>query len=228
MLTRLQQSPNRRLIRSRQALGFNYHGGQKAFVKWVKDYNPELRLGVVAYNGYETNRTLPTAKHAHFLSALMGCSVRKLFPSLAKGWVAGDAYLHGDRVSLNNVPEHELVFREDVVIKVEREQLVAFVEKALRQAPREARVIDLYFGLRGEKPLSLEEVGDLLTVTRERVRQLRERGLRRVRQRSWGREFIPDPNCPVCDRSYCLPATCLLSRLKRAHSPNPQYRYRIA
>ena len=47
---------------------------------------------------------------------------------------------------------------------------------------RLARVLSLRFGLDGDKPRTLEEVGDLLGITRERVRQLETRALRELRQ----------------------------------------------
>ena len=50
-------------------------------------------------------------------------------------------------------------------------------------APREADVLADYFGISGSKPLSLEEVGEKYNLTRERVRQIRDRSLRRLRKR---------------------------------------------
>ena len=47
---------------------------------------------------------------------------------------------------------------------------------------RLARVLALRFGLEGERPRTLEEVGELLGITRERVRQLETRALRELRQ----------------------------------------------
>jgi RNA polymerase primary sigma factor len=44
-------------------------------------------------------------------------------------------------------------------------------------SPRDARVIRLRFGLDGSKPLTLDEVGKIYGITRERVRQLESRGL---------------------------------------------------
>lgn len=46
--------------------------------------------------------------------------------------------------------------------------------------PRDARVVRLYYGLQGEREHTLEEIGGLLGVTRERVRQLRDRALREL------------------------------------------------
>jgi len=48
-------------------------------------------------------------------------------------------------------------------------------------AEREARILRLYFGLGGEEPRSLEEIGELLGVTRERVRQIKEKALGHLR-----------------------------------------------
>ncbi|MDT8369361.1 MAG: RNA polymerase sigma factor RpoD/SigA [Longimicrobiales bacterium] len=47
---------------------------------------------------------------------------------------------------------------------------------------RDAKVLRLYFGLEGEREHTLEEIGNMLGVTRERIRQLRDRALRRLRE----------------------------------------------
>jgi RNA polymerase primary sigma factor len=62
------------------------------------------------------------------------------------------------------------------------------IDRALRGLPpRDARVIRLYFGLEGGREHTLEEIGSLLGVTRERVRQLRDRALKRLREGDVGR-----------------------------------------
>ncbi len=62
------------------------------------------------------------------------------------------------------------------------------IEHALRTLPpRDARVIRLYFGLDGGREHTLEEIGGMLGVTRERVRQLRDRALKRLREGEVGR-----------------------------------------
>ena len=48
--------------------------------------------------------------------------------------------------------------------------------------PRQQRVLIERFGLDGGKPKTLEEVGQILGITRERVRQLETRALRELRQ----------------------------------------------
>ncbi len=46
---------------------------------------------------------------------------------------------------------------------------------------RETRILRLYFGLDGPEPMTLEEIGSLLGITRERVRQIKEKALSRLR-----------------------------------------------
>jgi len=59
------------------------------------------------------------------------------------------------------------------------------IEKALDSlTPREAEVINLYFGLHHEKALTLEEIGVRFSLTRERVRQIKEKAIRRLRHAS--------------------------------------------
>jgi RNA polymerase primary sigma factor len=65
------------------------------------------------------------------------------------------------------------------------ESLKVEIEKALDTlTPREAEVINLYFGLNHEKPLTLEEIGARFSLTRERVRQIKEKAIRRLRHAS--------------------------------------------
>jgi RNA polymerase primary sigma factor len=47
---------------------------------------------------------------------------------------------------------------------------------------RESEVIILYYGLEGNQSLSLEEIGERFSITRERVRQLKERATRQLKR----------------------------------------------
>jgi len=49
---------------------------------------------------------------------------------------------------------------------------------------REAEVLRLYFGLDGKYPLTLEEIGERFDLTRERVRQIKEKAIKRLKQTS--------------------------------------------
>jgi RNA polymerase primary sigma factor len=48
----------------------------------------------------------------------------------------------------------------------------------------EADIIKLYFGIEQSFGLTLEEIGDKFDLTRERVRQLKEKGIRKLKQKS--------------------------------------------
>ncbi len=52
---------------------------------------------------------------------------------------------------------------------------------------REAKILRLYFGLDDQDPMTLEEIGALLGITRERVRQIKEKALLRLRHASRAR-----------------------------------------
>jgi len=51
-------------------------------------------------------------------------------------------------------------------------------------SPREADVVKLSFGLSGQPAMSLQEIGDTFDLSRERVRQIREKAINRLRQQS--------------------------------------------
>ncbi len=61
------------------------------------------------------------------------------------------------------------------------ESLAYEIERALSTlSPRESKVIKLYFGINMKHPLTLEEIGEELGLTRERVRQIKEKALKRI------------------------------------------------
>ncbi len=56
------------------------------------------------------------------------------------------------------------------------------IERSLSTlSAREADIIKLYYGLNGEPPYSLEEIGNLFNLTRERVRQIKEKAIKRLK-----------------------------------------------
>ena len=68
-------------------------------------------------------------------------------------------------------------------LEVESRLLTEAVTDALSTLDaRDAKVLRLYFGLEGEREHTLEEIGNMLGVTRERIRQLRDRALRRLKE----------------------------------------------
>jgi RNA polymerase primary sigma factor len=80
--------------------------------------------------------------------------------------------------NLNPTPD-ELTFEKALTEAIE-ESLSSLKE-------REAKILRLYFGLDGEEPMTLEQIGSLLGITRERVRQIKEKALSRLRHVSRAR-----------------------------------------
>ena len=59
------------------------------------------------------------------------------------------------------------------------------IERSLETlTPREADVVRLYFGLGDQHPMTLEEIGETFDLTRERVRQIKEKAIRRLKHTS--------------------------------------------
>jgi RNA polymerase primary sigma factor len=78
------------------------------------------------------------------------------------------------------LPDHSLI----------KESLSKEVERALGTlTEREAEVIRLYFGLGREHSLTLEEIGEKFQLTRERVRQIKEKAIRRLRHASRSKQL---------------------------------------
>jgi RNA polymerase primary sigma factor len=70
---------------------------------------------------------------------------------------------------------------EDIEDNSARDAFVRVLAETLQ--PREEQIIKLYFGLDGEPPYTLDEIGKKLSITRERVRQLRDRALEKLKKR---------------------------------------------
>jgi RNA polymerase primary sigma factor len=93
----------------------------------------------------------------------------------------------GDSDDSNLVERFVLDEAHEPELAVEERLLAEHIEKALETlTPRDARVIRLYFGLDSGREHTLEEIGNMLGVTRERVRQLRDRALKRLREGELG------------------------------------------
>ncbi len=75
-------------------------------------------------------------------------------------------------------PEKELVV----------ESLRKDIERSLSTlTSREGDVVRLYYGLNGKHPMTLEEIGERFDLTRERVRQIKEKAIRRLKHTSRSR-----------------------------------------
>jgi RNA polymerase primary sigma factor len=92
-------------------------------------------------------------------------------------------FTQGDENRLIDILENEEQPSPDYSLM--SESLRREIERALSTlSEREAEVIKLYFGLNKEHSLTLEEIGEKFNLTRERVRQIKEKAIRRLRHAS--------------------------------------------
>ena len=92
-------------------------------------------------------------------------------------------FAHGEESSLLDVMENEDQPSPDNTLI--SESLKVEIETALATlSERETEVIKLYYGLNKEHSLTLEEIGEKFNLTRERVRQIKEKAIRRLRHAS--------------------------------------------
>ena len=125
---------------------------------------------------------------AEELAEFLDCSTDEVKQSLAQNGrhISMDAPLvEGDESSSNMYdvlsgegmpsPENNLTI----------ESLRSDITRSLLSlTPRESEVISMFYGLEGRPPMSLEEIGDRFDLTRERVRQIKEKAIRRLKHTS--------------------------------------------
>ena len=109
--------------------------------------------------------------------------------SMANAFLSLDApHCDDDEGVLLDVLQNTATAAPDVLL--DRENLRELVSKTLETlTPREAKVIDLYFGITQKPALTLEQIGTHLGVTRERVRQIKMKAIRRLRHASRSRKL---------------------------------------
>jgi RNA polymerase primary sigma factor len=99
-------------------------------------------------------------------------------------------FVQGEENSLLDVLENDTEETPDNGLMTD--SLRKEVQRALSTlTQREADVITLYFGLNGEHSMTLEEIGEKFNLTRERVRQIKEKAIRRLRHTSRSKALKP-------------------------------------
>lgn len=97
-------------------------------------------------------------------------------------------FVHGEDSRLVDImpnqnqplPDHTLI----------NESLKIEIQRALNTlSSRERDVLKLYYGLDQENPLTLEEIGEKFKLTRERVRQIKEKAIRRLKHASKSKQL---------------------------------------
>jgi RNA polymerase primary sigma factor len=88
----------------------------------------------------------------------------------------------GEENSLLDVlPSHDTPSTDSKLIE---ESLAKEIERTLSTLPeKESSVIRAFYGI-GTKPMSLEEIGQTIGISRERTRQIKEKAIKHLRQKS--------------------------------------------
>ena len=99
-------------------------------------------------------------------------------------------FVQGEENSLLDVLENDSEETPDSDLMVD--SLRKEVQRALSTlTQREADVVTYYFGLNGAHVMTLEEIGEKFNLTRERVRQIKEKAIRRLRHTSRSKALKP-------------------------------------
>ena len=79
----------------------------------------------------------------------------------------------------------------DVAQTLKQQDLKLTLQKVFNKkfSPREKDVISMFFGIFGEKQHTLDEIGDKFDLTRERVRQIKEKALKKLKFNSTAAEL---------------------------------------
>jgi len=89
-------------------------------------------------------------------------------------------FVAGEEHGLLDVLEDSSEVKPDAALT--GESLQRDIQRSLSKLKsQESDIISLYYGLGGTHPMSLEEIGELYNLTRERVRQIKEKGIHRLR-----------------------------------------------
>ena len=128
---------------------------------------------------------------AEELAEFLECSPEEVRQSLANSGrhISMDAPLvEGDESSSSMYD----VLLNDSLPGPEKELVVESLRKDIERSlstltSREGDVVRLYYGLNGKHPMTLEEIGERFDLTRERVRQIKEKAIRRLKHTSRSR-----------------------------------------
>ena len=140
-----------------------------------------------AYSELEQKFERPPS--ADELAEMLDCTPQEVKQSLSQNGrhISMDAPLvEGDDSSSSM---YDVMGGQDSLPSPESNLVMGSLRCDIRQSlksltPRESEVVSMFYGLEGKMPLSLEEIGDRFDLTRERVRQIKEKAIRRLKHTS--------------------------------------------
>ena len=146
-----------------------------------------------AYSDLEQRLERPPS--AQEIADLLECSVNDVKQFLVNNTrhISMDSPLGNDDTSKLSLYD---ILPNDTLPSPENQLMVESLRKDIDRSlstlsSREMTVMRLYFGLNGVQPMSLEEIGGRFDLTRERVRQIKEKAIRNLRQASRNQVLRP-------------------------------------
>lgn len=89
-------------------------------------------------------------------------------------------FAEGESNSLLDILEDHEVDKTDAALEYKSSLQIETQRSLNTLDPRERQVLKMYFGIGGETPISLEQIAETLSITRERVRQIKEKAIRQL------------------------------------------------
>ncbi|MCE2790549.1 MAG: RNA polymerase sigma factor RpoD/SigA [Saprospiraceae bacterium] len=166
---------------------------RQSILQAIVEYSRMVRLPLnkmTAYNKVndawvafvQKNEREPSSEE---LAEILGVNPADIHAMLKGGnrHISVDAPLSDDEGAATMVDMMTLGDEDSPDLKLMEESVKKEIVEGLEiLSPREIEVVVAYYGLDGNKPLNLEEIGELYGLTRERVRQIKERAIRRMRK----------------------------------------------
>ena len=152
----------------------------------------------------ENLRYFPTKERAQKIADVLEYRVEILFPEWLKEFKIKrtPTTIEEQRISLKQAQllhlfDQKMLTTSEDVYQIESDfdqellsrRLSTIIDKVL--SLREKKIIDLRFGLSSNRPMSGEQVGREFNVTRERIRQIEGKALRKLRRPSVARKLAP-------------------------------------
>lgn len=166
---------------------------RQSILQAIVEYSRMVRLPLnkmTAYNKVNDAWVAFVQKHEREptheeLAEILEVNIKDI-PNMLKGGnrhISVDAPLSDDEGASSMVDMMTLGDEDSPDLKLMEESIRKEVIEGLEiLSPREIQVVSAYYGLDGNKPLNLDEIGELYDLSRERVRQVKERAIRRMRK----------------------------------------------
>lgn len=165
----------------------------------VNEIAEQLGISVGAYYNYENIKNIPSPEVMERMADYFDTPKEELFPMdlllLLKNKDEGDDKHSKTRAkAIENYALNESIRKEyesdpaNQVVQKEQNNNFNVIISVLSE--RERKVIDLYYGLDGEKPHTLQGIADILDVTRERARQILNKALKKMHDEARRRKIM--------------------------------------